>query len=338
MIEARYLYSILLFCLVGCVLKALTLGAIDLSLQDIWYVVRGQLASDSTVKIILLELRLPRVMLALAVGLLLAVSGAICQSLFRNALADPSLIGVNAGCSLGASLAFAFGASHALALQIPLVSVAASLGGMLSVFLVYQLASRKGYTSVADMLLIGVALAAIVGAFHQGLQIIVDDHILRRMSLWFMGSLGAATMLQAAFAIFAGIALLLVLPLLATAFNSLLLGEAEAQHLGINTKRLKVVSILLVAFSVGLTVALVGPIAFVGLVVPHICRILVGPDHRTLLPACAMMGALLLLLADTVARSIVAPSELPVGLITALLGAPFFIFLIIRRRYQESNI
>ncbi len=194
--------------------------------------------------------------------------------------------------------------------------------------LVYALATRATGTSVATMLLAGIAISALAGSLTSLLEFYASNDMLRRISLWQMGGLEGANWPRVGLIAVAAAAVLAGLPALARALNALLLGESEARHLGFAVDRTKTVLIVLVAFGVGVSVALAGAIAFVGLVVPHIVRLAIGPDHRTLLPAAALAGAVLLLAADTLARVAVAPTELPVGLLTALLGAPFFIVLL----------
>jgi iron complex transport system permease protein len=309
---------------------------VDLSLSELlaglYQGVSGQIVDQAGV--IVSQIRLPRALLAALVGAVLAATGAATQGLFRNPLADPSLIGVTAGASLGASIAIVLGGSSVGAyLGFSLVSLGAFLGGLLTVALVYRLARSGSGTSVATMLLAGIAVTAFAGSVGSLLEYQASNDMLRRISLWRMGGLDGANYPRLVVAILVSAPVLFVLPRYARALNALLLGESEARHLGIDVDRVKWVLIVLVAFGVGTCVALAGTIAFVGLVVPHIVRLLLGPDHRALLPACALAGACLMLLADTLARLVMAPAELPVGVITALVGVPFFISLL-RRRHQ----
>ena len=290
----------------------------------------------SQTAMIIQEIRLPRALMAACIGALLAICGAVTQGLFRNPLADPSLIGVTAGATTGASLMIFFASSitslHGIA-GLSLISLGAFAGGALTVLLVYRLATSSSGTSVATMLLAGVAITALAGALSGLLEYFSDNEMLRRISLWRMGGLDGANHQSVAIAALFTLSIVFLLPRYANALNALLLGESEARHLGISVQQVKVQLVLIVALGVGLSVALAGSIAFVGLVVPHIIRLMVGPDHRLLLPASALGGAILLLLADTAARVAVAPVELPVGIVTALLGAPFFISLL-RYRHQ----
>ena len=216
---------------------------------------------------------------------------------------------------------------------LAVVSIGAFLGGCASVVLVYSLATTRQGTSVATMLLAGIAITAIAGSLTSLVEYFADNEMLRRISVWRMGGLEGASYNRLWIAAGASIFVLTLLPRYSTALNALLLGESEARHLGLKVQSIKVILIGLVALGVGISVALAGTISFVGLVTPHIMRLLVGPDHRLLLPLSALGGAILLLLSDVIARTIIAPIELPVGLVTALLGAPFFISLL-RRRHE----
>lgn len=322
---------------VGFVL-AIALGATAIRLSELAAALLGQPLPGYKSDIVL-SLRLPRALLAATVGATLALCGACLQGLFRNPLADPSLIGVSAGASVGASLAIFFGSSSLLFSAglgslggLTLVSLAAFGGGLITVWLVYRVASTASGTSVATMLLMGIAASALASSFTGLLDFFADNEMLRRMSLWRMGALESANYPRAGLMLLMLALLLLATRAIASGLNGLLLGESQARHLGIAVELLKTRLIILVAAGVGLSVALAGTIAFVGLVVPHIIRLWVGPDHRQLLPLSALGGAALLLLADTLARTLVAPTELPVGLVTALVGAPFFIYLLYKSR------
>lgn len=277
------------------------------------------------------QIRLPRVLLAWIVGSCLAIAGAAMQGLFRNPLADPSIIGVTSGASLGASIAIVLvsGSTAAFA-GLSVLVIGAFVGGLLSVLLVYRLSSNTSGASVSTMLLVGIAITALAGAINSGLAYFADNEMLRRISLWNMGALDVADTSRLLLALVVTLPASFLLLFFHRQLDALLLGESEARHLGVDVSRLKKTLVLLVALSVGSSVALAGVISFVGLVVPHMLRMLIGPSHRFLLPTTAVAGGLLLVLADALARTIVSPSELPVGVITALLGAPFFLLLLFR--------
>ena len=316
------------------ILLGLGSGAVPLppvdTIAGLWHFLAGD--ANTRAAVIVGQIRLPRILLAAIVGGILASSGAAMQGLFRNPLADPSLIGVTAGASLGGSIMIVLGGGTMFGYTgLTLVSVGAFLGGLLAVLLVYRLATSPNGTSVATMLLAGIAITALAGGLGNLLEFLADNEMLRRISLWRMGGLDGADYARLLVGGVVAAGLLLVLPGYATALNALLLGESEARHLGINVSRIKLGLIICVAVSVGTAVALAGTIAFVGLIVPHMVRMLTGPDHRLLLPAAALAGACLLVLADTAARLLLAPTELPVGVLTALIGVPFFISLLRRR-------
>ena len=313
----------------------LAMGSVPIALTDTIAALFGQ-ASSPRLDIVIEQIRLPRALLAAIVGALLGICGAASQGLFRNPLADPSLIGVTAGAAAGAAATIFFASSLSLLSGlggIALVSIGAFIGGSASVMLVYLLATNRQGTSVATMLLAGIAITAIAGGLTSLVEFFASNDMLRRISIWRMGGLDGASNNRVIIAVIVGTIVLGLLPRYSTALNALLLGESEARHLGLDVQSIKIKLIALVALGVGASVALAGTISFVGLVIPHIMRLLIGPDHRLLLPLSAIGGAILLLLSDLVARTIIAPVELPVGLITALLGAPFFISLL-RRRYE----
>lgn len=332
--------SLLLALAIGLplvMLVALLMGPVWLSPLDIVRAL-GLSASvgDEHAGLILGAIRLPRMLLAGLVGVCLAVCGAAMQGLFRNPLADPSLIGVSSGASAGASLMIVFGGG--LLVQggqlagLSVVALGAFAGGFLAVLLVYRLATSDTGTSVATMLLAGIAISALAGALNSLLSFVADDEMLRRISLWQMGSLDAANWPRVWIAAVVTILLMSVLPRDAAALNAFLLGESEARHLGIDVAAVKRRLIVLTAIAVGASVAVAGTISFVGLIVPHIVRLLIGPDHRFLVPGSALAGAILLIAADGFARVMVAPAELPAGILTALLGTPFFFSLLLQRR------
>ncbi|MDN3716657.1 FecCD family ABC transporter permease [Vibrio breoganii] len=288
------------------------------------------------VNMIVQQVRLPRTLLAIAIGGILAICGTVMQGLFRNPLADPGIIGVSAGAALGAALAIVvFGslaATYPALLMFGTVPIFSFLGGAITTLVVYQLGTSPNGTSVTMMLLAGVAIGALSGAMLGLLNYYADDQALRDLSLWTMGSLAGANFAGVAF----GSIVLLILGVLfyreSANLNALLLGEAEAGHLGIDVQRLKRRLILLTAAGVGVTVSLAGMIGFIGLIVPHLGRMIAGPNHKVLIPLATVLGALLLLISDMLSRILVAPLEIPVGIITAVLGAPFFLWLLISQK------
>lgn len=281
------------------------------------------------------SIRLPRSILGMMVGASLAVCGAAMQGLFRNPLADPGLIGVTGGASLAAVTLIVLGGTSFRFLYDALGSytliIAAFLGAFVTTLLVSKIATTKFGTSVTSMLLAGIAIGIVTGAGVGVLTYMADDSQLRTLTFWAMGSLGGATWPIVLAASSLIIIPLLCMPLHAKNLNALLLGESEARHLGIDVEKVKKQIILLTAIGVGAAVAVSGMIGFVGLIVPHIVRLILGPDHRYLLLASALLGALFLLVADMISRTIIAPAELPIGLITTIIGGPFFIAMVIYR-------
>ncbi len=313
--------------------EALAILAAQLGIELPWSFTRQQEA-------VLLAIRLPRALAGILVGGALAASGAALQGLFRNPLADPALIGVSTGAALAAAAVIVLGGSlTAITAFLPLsllLPLAAFGGGLVTTLIVYRIASRDGRTDVATMLLAGVAMNAITAAGIGLMVFISDDQQLRDLNYWMLGSLGGTTWDRLATG--APFILLgaLALPLFARALNALLLGEREAGHLGFHVERTKRAIVVLAALATGTAVALTGVIGFVGLVVPHVVRLAAGPDHRLLLPLSMMLGAALLLLADLFARTLVLPAELPIGILTACVGGPFFIWLLLRRRLGQG--
>ncbi|MGN6096544.1 MAG: FecCD family ABC transporter permease [Bosea sp. (in: a-proteobacteria)] len=328
---------------IACLLLAVVAigqGAIAISPGRVTAILWARLAGDATVfegrdALVVLNIRLPRVLLGLLVGAGLAVSGALMQGLFRNPLADPGLVGVSAGAGLAAAATIVLGdrflAGTLMKLPFAALPFGAFCGGLVSTLVLYLIATREGRTSVATMLLAGVALGALSGALTGLLAYLSDDRQLRDLTFWSLGSLGGASWSKLSAVAPLILPLLLAMPLLARGLNGLMLGEAEAYHLGIPVQRIKALAILLVALADGASVASAGLIGFIGIVVPHLIRLSVGPDHRLLLPLSALGGAILLVAADIVARLIVAPAELPIGIVTAAIGAPFFLWLLLRR-------
>ncbi|MFB6121407.1 MAG: iron chelate uptake ABC transporter family permease subunit [Halobacteriaceae archaeon] len=273
---------------------------------------------------IVLQLRLPRIALAAAVGAALAVAGTVMQGFFRNPLADPSIIGVSTGAAAGAV------AVLVLPALIPFgLPVAALVGGLVTAFAVYLIATRDGHTPVATLLLAGVAIQTFLGAAISFMMVQSKPHSLRAAVVWLIGSLGDSAWSEAATVTGATVVGLLVLGSYGRDLNVLLLGEADAHAVGVEVERTKRILLAVSSLLTGFAVMYVGVIGFVGLVVPHVMRLLVGPDHRVLLPTSALAGASFLVISDTIARA--GAQEFPVGIVTAAVGAPFFLYLLRRR-------
>jgi iron complex transport system permease protein len=338
---SSWLIAILAILLPVVAFYSMTVGTVSISIAEAFSAAVDSLFSGGDTvgqtQVILFDIRLPRILLALLVGAILASTGAVMQGLFRNPLADPSLIGVSGGASVGASLmiVLAGGAVESgLLMGLSLVALGAFVGGFAATILVYRLATSGIGTSVTTMLLAGIAIGALAGALNSLLSYYADNDMLRQISLWQMGNLSAANWAKVSIMALVSLILLISFPRDSRALNALLLGESEARHLGIDVQRVKRRLIVLTALGVGVSVALAGMVGFVGLVIPHVIRLLIGPDHRWLIPGSAMAGAILLVVADSLARVVVLPAELPTGILTALLGAPFFIVLLLQQRRE----
>jgi len=335
----RLLLLLLSLLLLAALAAGLMLGTVPVSLAEVLVVIGSHLGVTDRVPgmadLVIWEIRLPRVLLSVLVGAALALSGALVQGLFRNPLADPSLIGVSGGAAVGAAFAIVLGGAVGFLSGPWMLPLLAFAGGAGVTALVYRLGVSPLGTSVATMLLAGVAINAMTGACISYLSTVAEDARLRNLIFWLMGSFNTASWTKVAWVLPFTLLALLMIPRLWKGLNALLLGESEARHLGFSVERLRREVILVTALAVGAAVAAVGMIGFVGLVVPHIVRLLLGPDHRWLLPCTALLGATLLCLADVAARMLVQPQELAIGVLTALLGAPFFLFLIVQRRKGE---
>jgi iron complex transport system permease protein len=282
------------------------------------------------------NIRLPRLALAVMAGATLAVAGAAMQALLRNPLAEPSLVGVSGGAAVFAAAAIVLGGSWMPALQSIIGEFAlpavAFIGSLSVTVLIFSISTRQGRTSVALILLAGIAISSLCIAFIGLLTFVATDVQIRVLNFWSLGSLGAATWPMMAMVIcLAGLPLIFLLKQ-AGALNTLALGEVQAQLLGVSVKQLSRWCIAAIALSVGAIVSVTGIIGFVGLVAPHLVRLTFGPDQRLVMPACAFVGAILVLLSDLLARTLVPPTEIPVGIITALIGVPFFLLLLFRMR------
>lgn len=327
---------IVLFISIHC---GLIIGAYDVSIIDFIKAVsqNGFEASAKTRDyLVLVNIRPPRIILGGLVGAALAVSGVLMQGLFRNPLADPGIMGVSSGAALGAVMIIvlcSFLPSTLIALLGGFnIAVGAFIGGLCTTVLLYYVATHNGRTSIATMLLAGIALAALCGAVLGMLIFIANDNQLRDITFWNLGSLAGATWMRVGLAFPFIVIGLTIAPSLSRALNALSLNEAVAGHLGFPVQRVKYITIFLVAFMCGGAVAVVGNIGFIGIVVPHILRLTIGPDHRYLIPCSALLGASLLILTDTISRTIVAPAELPIGIITSLIGGPFFLWILLKQR------
>jgi iron complex transport system permease protein len=289
---------------------------------------------------VLWSIRLPRVMLGILIGAGLAVSGASLQGLFRNPLADPTLIGVSSGASLCAVVMIVVLSSSTLLESVTSITgyytmnVFTFLGAGASAWIVYLLSKSGGKASVTTMLLAGIAVNALCGALTGLIIYYSTDAELRNVTFWMLGSLGGASW-NTVWGIFPFIFIpVLLIPRLSKGLNAFALGEAEASHLGVPVSRLKLQVLILTTMAVGASVAVAGIIGFVGLIIPHLLRLAAGPDNRFVLIASSLLGALLLTGSDLIARTIIAPAELPIGIITAIVGTPVFMWILFKHKPQ----
>lgn len=283
-------------------------------------------ATDAIVR----HIRLPRLTLAILVGAALAVAGVAMQGFFQNPMADPYIVGVSSGAALGATIAMVFHIDFWFAglSAIPILAFAGALG---TTFLVYALSLRGGRVPVGLLLLIGVSVGALAAAATSFLMIVGDEDT-RLILFWILGSLSSRRWDHVVMVLPYVVLGILAIRLYARDLNVLLLGEETARHTGVDVEQVKRIVLTAAALLAAAAVSACGIVGFVGLIVPHLIRLLTGPDHRRLIPLSALAGSLLMVLADLLARLLIAPSEMPIGIVTAVLGCPFFLFLISRRR------
>lgn len=337
--ERRMVLLVLL--LLGTMVFALGVGSVSIPRSEVMHVLLQGFGIDTghevlpKYEVIVWQVRLPRVFLAVVVGMALASAGAAFQGLFRNPMADPFVIGVSSGAAVGASLALFLSLSFSF-MGLSSLTILGFIGALLTVLFVYNLARVDGYVAVSTLLLAGIATGSFLSAVVS-LLIYFSRGVGDRMAaivFWLMGGLGGANWSQVLSITPWVILGILVLVYYARDLNAMVLGEETAYNLGINVERTKKIILFTGSLLTAAAVSLTGIIGFVGLIVPHIVRLVIGADHRFLIPTSAIVGGLFLLLADTLARTILSPSEIPVGIITAFFGAPFFLFLLKKRKNQ----
>jgi len=339
-IPGAVLLPLLALLLIGATLAGIGIGAVRIAPEQTVAILLDHLGIKIDVAYtqqqdaIVWAIRFPRVILAILVGSALGVSGAVLQGMFRNPLADPGLIGVSSGAALGAVGSVALGFSF---LGVATLPAFAFVGGVITSITVYLIARHDGRTEIVTLILTGIALNTVSGALTGLLTYVASDQQLRQVVFWSLGSLGTATWTTVGGAAPFIILGLLLIPRWGGSLNLFVLGEREARHLGVNTERVRIELIVVTALMTGAAVAVAGVVGFVGLIVPHLIRLIAGPNHRVLLPACALGGASLVLLADLAARTIASPAELPLGVITALLGGPFLIVLMLKTRQAQGG-
>ncbi len=333
--------ALLGFCLLT-IAVSLRFGAVQVPILCAWSSLWPSAASqpslgcpDAELARAVLSLRLPRVVLAVCVGSGLGLSGAALQALFRNPLVDPGLIGVSSGAALFAAALMVLGSG--VFCSPPMLLFAGFAGGLCAAIAVQRLSQVGGRVLVPALILAGVAVNAVAGALIGLLSYIASDAQLRGLTFWTLGSLGGATWPRVLWAGVVSLFSTILLLRQAGSLHILVLGESAASHLGVATDSLKRRVLLLSVLLVASAVALCGIVGFVGLIVPHVVRLIVGPDPRRVLPGSALLGVILLLWADLISRSAVAPAELPLGIVTAALGSPFFVALLLRERKRWAT-
>ncbi|MFD8582799.1 FecCD family ABC transporter permease [Streptomyces californicus] len=323
---------------VGCLLSA-AIGAYSIPLGDVLSSVQhriglGGQALDRVGESVLWNVRLPRVVLALLVGASLGCAGALMQGVFGNPLAEPGVIGISAGAAVGAVASIALGLSF---FGNWTITVCAFVAGLATVLLVYALSRSGGRTEVVTLILTGIAVNAFAGALIGLFIFFADNAQITQITFWQLGSLSQATWPKVLAVLPCAVAGLLIAPFYARKLDLLALGERPARHLGVDVERLRIVLVLVVALLTAAAVAVAGIISFVGLLVPHLLRMANGPGHRFLVPASALGGGVILVAGDLAARTVAAPAELPLGVLTALFGSPFFFWLLRRTRRRQGG-
>jgi iron complex transport system permease protein len=333
---------ILLIILIVLIIVAASIGAAKVSLKDTGLIIASFIPGvnyfinvedlNPQEIVIISQIRLPRIFLSIFVGIALASAGVIFQGLFRNPMADPFVIGVSAGAAFGATIGLVFITGVGL-LGISTITIFALLGALATTFLVYSISSARGKVSVTTLLLSGIALSAMLSAMTSFIMIF-RTHDLAKIIFWIMGGLTAASWYK-----FNIIAPMVVVLIIISGFymrdlNIISLGDERAAQLGVQTERVKKILLIMASLIAALAVSVSGIIGFVGLVTPHILRLIVGPDHKILYPTSAVAGGIVLLMSDTLARTILMPREIPVGIITSIVGVPFFLYLLVKSKKQ----
>ncbi|NOT76085.1 MAG: iron ABC transporter permease [Cyclobacteriaceae bacterium] len=328
-------------------LIALSIGQVTIPIGDILQIFSSKIGlttyeSDGVFETVLLKIRFPRLVMTVLIGSALAVSGAALQGLFRNPLVEPGLIGVSSGAAVAVVALIVFGSmiipdqdTVQMNMLRPMIAFA---GGLLATFMVIKIGEQVGKMNIAVLILAGVAVNALAGAIMGLIIFYADENQLRMFTFWTLGDLSGAT--WGSLLIAAPILILAIVMLLRFqhALNAIALGESEAYHMGVDVEKVKKSIVFFSALAVGVSVSLAGIIGFIGLVIPHLIRVMFHSDNRLVMPASVIGGPLLLILADLASRTLVSPSELPIGVVTALVGAPFFIFLLVRTKRKQELI
>lgn len=333
--RGSYFFLLVIPVLLASLVVSMGMGAVEISPKQVLSILAAKVGISAWEEFseqqeaVLFAIRFPRVVLGMLVGAGLAVSGTAMQGLFRNPLADPGLLGISSGASLAVAATIVLNINVFGIYTLPL---AAFLGSIIAIAVIYSLAQQDRKTNIATMLLAGIAINALCGSGTGLFTFLSTDEQLRTITFWQMGSFGGASWSAVTSAAPWIILCVALMPLMANSLNALLLGESNARHLGVPVEVVKWIIVVLIGLGVGAGVAVSGMIGFVGLVVPHLVRMFVGPNHRIVLPASALLGSLLLVLADLLARTVVVPLELPIGIVTSMLGGPFFLYLLLKSK------
>lgn len=338
----KFFFPVLIVLLIAVLLCAIAFGAVSILPSDMFSSLKHFFTGKDPANIyegVFIQLRLPRVLLCAITGAILAVSGVLMQGLFRNPIVEPGLVGTSAGAALGASIVFVMAPKFSPAIKSItgplLVPLVAFFGALLATYIVYALAKNAKRVSIMSLLLIGIAVNAVCLSGTGFMSYIARDPQARSITFWNLGTFSGASW-QQVFIVGTVATIIFIFSLrYSKQLNTLLLGEEEAGYLGVDADKLKMRIMLLNTAMVSVATAFVGVISFMGLIVPHVLRLLIGSDNKKLLPASMILGALLLVLADMCARLILAPAEVPIGIITSLVGAPVFILLL--KRFNVIN-
>ncbi len=334
----KVIFPALITLLVVALLLSIRYGAVSLSMDEVLSSIQKLFAPTDEKTLnerIFTEIRLPRALLCVLVGASLAVGGGLMQALFRNPIVEPGLVGTSSGAAFGATLYFVLGATLKFNAGQWTLPLAAGLGAVLSTSMVFLLSksSSNGRSSIVALLLTGLGVNALFMSGVGFMSYIARDPQARSITFWSLGNLSGANWESVEIVGVATLVCIIAAMRYAKQLNALMLGEDEAQLLGVSVKRLKMVVLLINVIMIATATAFVGIIGFIGLIVPHIFRILCGSDNRKLIPASALLGAILLTLADLLARMLLSPAELPIGIVTSVVGVPVFIFLLRRKNY-----
>ena len=320
----RSLPLLLIIITIIIAILSIGMGSVSISLEEIFNIKEA----PDYIKTIVFDIRLPRIIMAILIGMMLASSGFVVQGVFQNPLADPYIIGIAASATLGAVVAYM--------LKLPDIyyGILAFVSCLLSTFVIFRLSNKKGKVDITTLLIVGIAVSSFIGAFTSFAMYLIGEESFR-ITMWLMGYLGGATWTKVSILIVPLIISLVYFYLQRNKLDALLSGDEEAHSLGINVQKIKFEALTVAALVVAFSVAFSGMIGFVGLIIPHSIRFIVGPSNSRLLPNAVLAGGLFLLICDTIGRMVLAPVEVPIGVITAFFGAPFFLYLAFNKKGES---